>query len=125
MTDRIILANMRFEGRHGYFEEERLTPQPFEVDLELVLDLAPAGTTDDLDRSIDYARVYEAVREIVESTTFRLLEAIAESIGQAVLADRRVAEVVIRVRKPAVQLSGPLDYAGVEITRSRGGLDPG
>jgi 7,8-dihydroneopterin aldolase/epimerase/oxygenase len=125
VTDRIILANMRFEGRHGYFEEERLTPQPFEVDVELVLDLAPAGTTDDLDRSVDYARVYEAVREIVESTTSRLLETIAESIGQAILADRRVAEVVIRVRKPAVQLSGPLDYAGVEITRSGAGLDPG
>ena len=30
-----------------------------------------------------------------------------------------VGEVAVRVRKPEVRLSGPLDYAGVEIRRGR------
>lgn len=119
MTDRIVLANMRFQGHHGYHEVERQTAQPFDIDVELVLDLGPAGTTDDLDRSVDYSRIYDDVRRIVEGTTSRLLETIAESISQAALADPRVTEVVVRVRKPTVKLGGPLDYAGVEITRSR------
>jgi dihydroneopterin aldolase len=119
VSDRIVLANMRFQGRHGYYEHELLETQPFEVDVELVLNLQPAGVDDDLSRSVDYAAVYEVVRAIVESTSFRLLEAIAEAISHELLADFDVDEVGVRVRKPAVQLGGPLDHAGVEIRRRR------
>lgn len=121
MSDRIVLANMRFQGRHGYYPEERLAPQPFEIDVELVRNLQVAGVDDDLTKSVDYGAVYEAVRTIVESTSFRLLEAIAEAISRELLADFDVDEVGVRIRKPAVKLGGPLDYAGVEIRRRRGG----
>ena len=119
MSDRIVLANMRFQGRHGVHEWEQLTAQPFEVDVELLLDLQPAGIDDDLELSVDYGQVYECVRQIVESTSFRLLEALAEAISHELLADFDVTEVVVRVRKPEVRLDGPLDYAGVEIHRQR------
>ena len=119
MTDRILLHNMRFEARHGYDDHERLTAQPFEVDVELRLNLQPAGIDDDLDKSIDYATVYATVRQIVESTSFRLLEALAEAIGHELLTAFEVTEVGVRVRKPRVVLGGPLDYAGVEIWRRR------
>ncbi len=110
---------MRFEGRHGYYDHELLTTQRFEVDVELRLNLQPAGVDDDLERSVDYGKVYGAVRQIVESTSFRLLEALAEAISHELLADFDVDEVTVRLRKPKVQLDGPLDYAGVEIQRQR------
>ncbi len=119
MTDRIVLANMRFEARHGYYAWEHGQTQPFEVDVELLLDLQPAGMDDDLDRTVDYGKVYEAVRQIVESTSFRLLEALAEAISHELLADFDITEVGVRVRKPAVRLGGPLDHAAVEIWRRR------
>ena len=119
MSDRIRLVNMRFDGRHGYYDHELLATQPFEVDVELIRNLQPAGVDDDLTKSVDYGAVYEKVRAIVESTTFRLLEAIAEAISHELLADFDVDEVGVTVRKPAVQLGGPLDYAGVEIHRRR------
>jgi 7,8-dihydroneopterin aldolase/epimerase/oxygenase len=110
---------MRFQGRHGYYDHEMATPQPFEVDVELVFDLQAAGVEDDLERSVDYGKVYAAVRQIVESTSYRLLEALAEAISHEVLVDFNVGEVTVRVRKPTVKLGGPLDYAGVEIQRQR------
>jgi dihydroneopterin aldolase len=110
---------MRFDGRHGYYDHELTTPQPFEVDVELLLNLQPAGVDDDLDKTIDYGKVYDAVRQIVESTSFRLLEALAEAISHELLADFEVNEVGVRVRKPAVKLGGPLDHAAVEIWRRR------
>ena len=119
MSDRIVLRNMQFSGRHGYYDHELETPQPFEVDVELVLNLQPAGVDDDLEKSIDYGRVYAITRQIVESTSFRLLEAIAEAIGHEILTEFEVTEVGVRVRKPAVQLGGPLDHAAVEIWRRR------
>lgn len=122
MSDRIVLANMRFEGRHGYHDWEREAPQPFEVDVELRLDLEPAGRSDELDRTVDYGRVFDLVRGIVEDRTFRLLEAIAQTIADEVLAAFPLVDAIrVRVRKPKVKLPGALDYSGVEIRRRRGG----
>lgn len=120
MSDRIVLAGMAFQARHGVNDSEKVEPQRFEVDVELVLDVRPAGLDDDLARTVDYRRVYEVTRGVVESRTYDLIEALAEAIAHELLgAHEQVGEVVVRVRKPEVQLGGPLDYAGVEISRRR------
>lgn len=120
MSDRIVLAGMAFQARHGVLDWEKTTAQRFEVDVELDLDIQPAGIADDLARSVDYRAVYGVVRQVVESTTFNLIEALAEAIAREILAGQaQVEEVVVRVRKPDVRLDGPLDYAGVEIRRAR------
>ncbi len=120
MTDRIVLSGMAFTARHGVNDWEKTQSQRFEIDVELVLDARPAGTADELARTADYRGVYDAVRRTVEGPPVDLIEALAEAIAREVLATSRlVGEVVVRVRKPEVQLGGPLDYAGVEITRRR------
>jgi dihydroneopterin aldolase len=119
--DRIVLTGMAFRATHGVHPHEKAQPQRFEVDVELVLDLGPAGRTDDLARTVDYGRVYDAVRRIVEGPSRDLIEAIAESIAQEVLEEHgAVREITVRVRKPDVRLAGPLAHAGVEIRRGRG-----
>jgi dihydroneopterin aldolase len=127
VSDRIVLSNMRFMARHGIHEWEQRDAQPFEVDVELWRDLRGAGTADDLARTIDYGPVYATVQRIVEGTSMKLLEALATTIAEALLSELEVDDVVVRVRKPAVRLAGPLDYAGVEIRRGRtdGGHPPG
>src|SRR5918993_5630227 len=102
MTDRIRIEGMVFEGRHGVHEHEQRTPQPFEVDLELVHDLESAGRTDDLDRTIDYSAVFAACRRVVETTSFRLIEALGQRIADEVLATYHPDEVTVRIRKPTV-----------------------
>jgi dihydroneopterin aldolase len=119
VTDRIVLRNMQFHGRHGVYDFELVTEQPFEVDVELVTNLQPAGVADDLDRTVDYGSVYAICRRVVESTSYRLLEALAEALAHEILAAHEVDEVGVRVRKPEVDLGGPLDWAGVEIWRRR------
>ena len=119
MTDRIILDGMEFEGTHGVYPEEQTTPQPFEVDVELARNLQPAGLADDLGQTIDYARVFDTCRQIVESTRFNLVEALAEAIAHELLAEFPADEVTVRVRKPAVQLGGRLHRVGIEIRRRR------
>lgn len=119
MTDRIVLTNLRFEAIHGAFAWEREAAQPFEVDVELWLDLRPAGTTDDLARTVDYGHVYDAVAAVVLGPPRSLLESIAEAIATDLLARFPAEAVVVRVRKPGVRLGGPLDHAAVEITRAR------
>jgi 7,8-dihydroneopterin aldolase/epimerase/oxygenase len=121
VTDRIVLQNMVFQGRHGVVEKEQRETQPFQVDVELLLNLQPAAVEDDLAKSVDYGQVFDVVRQIVESTSFRLLEALAEAIAHELLVDFPVNEVGVRVRKPQAPIDGTLDYAGVEIWRERSG----
>jgi dihydroneopterin aldolase len=122
MTDRVVLANMAFQARHGVHEREKVEPQRFEVDVELELDLQPAGLDDDLSRTVDYGAVYATVQQVVESTTFNLIEALAEAICHQLLAEQPlIDEVTVRVRKPEVELGGPLDHAMVEVRRRRSG----
>jgi dihydroneopterin aldolase len=119
MSDRIVLSNMVFQGRHGVLEEERSEPQPFEVDVELHLNLHPAAAADDISATVDYRDVFDACQRIVEGPSHQLLEALAEAIASHLLTHFDVPEVVVRVRKPSVALPGPLDYAAVEIHRTR------
>ena len=119
MSDRIILDAMVLHGTHGVYEEEQQHPQAFEVDVELFLNLQPAGLSDDLTQTIDYGLVFETCRQIVESTRFNLVEALAEAIAHELLAGFPADEVLIRIRKPQVKLGGPLRAAGVEIRRRR------
>ena len=119
MTDRIVLTGMKFRGRHGLGDEERSVLQPFEVDVEIYTNLQPAGVDDAIEKTVDYERVFEICRELVEATNFKLLEAIADGIAHEVLMAIPVGEVVVRVRKLRVPIKGRLDHAEVEIRRAR------
>ena len=119
MTDRIRIEGMVFEGTHGVHEHEQRHPQPFEVDIELVRDLGPAGRTDDLARTIDYSAVFTDVGRIVATTRFRLIEALAERIATDLLETYDPDEVLVRICKPAVDLGGTFRAVGIEIVRTR------
>jgi dihydroneopterin aldolase len=119
MSDRVVLHDMVFMGRHGVLPHEQLVAQPFHVDVELSLDLQPAGLDDDLARTVDYGAVFETCRSIVESTSFRLIEAIAEAIAHELVIDFPIDEVTVRVRKSNAPMEGEFAYAGVEIRRRR------
>lgn len=119
MTDRIVLAGLRFFGYHGALPEERARGQEFVVDVEVEADLAAAGRSDALEDTVDYREVYEAARAVTTGTPRQLLEAVAEEIAGRVLALARVDAVTVRVRKPRAPLPGPLDSSAVEVRRSR------
>jgi dihydroneopterin aldolase len=114
--DRITLRNMRFFTHVGCTHEERRVGQHLEMDFEAYLDLA--GAEDHIDRTLDYAAAYRAIRAAVEGHEANLIETIAERAATAVLA-LGPREVVVRVRKPAPPIPGAhADFAEVEIRRS-------
>src|SRR5687767_2787819 len=100
MTDNIFLEGMIFLGRHGVSDEERAEAQEIEVDVTLEVNLAPAGASDDLSDTVDYSRVFETCRQVVEERSFHLLEGIAHAVAADVLAEfARVNSLTVRVEK--------------------------
>jgi dihydroneopterin aldolase len=121
LKDRILLEGMVFYGRHGTVPAERELGQPFVVDVELRLDLRPAGLSDDLAQTVDYGEVHRRARGIVEGPPVNLTETVAERIAAAVLEDHPPVEAVrVKVAKPHVRLGDTvLAGSAVEVLRRR------
>ena len=118
--DRIILEGMRFYGFHGVNPEERALGQEYLVDLTVEMDLGRAGQSDRLEDTISYARIYRAVKDVMEGEPRNLLEAAAQSIADRVLSDFPVDAVSVRVKKPHPPIRGSIiESATVEIFRRR------
>ena len=117
--DKIILKDMEFFGYHGVLPEERSLGQRFIIDLELELDLKPAGASDDVSRTVDYAAVFELAKNSVTGRSYFLIEALAEDIANRVLAQFPVEAVVVRVKKPQASIAGHFACMAVEIRRNR------
>jgi 7,8-dihydroneopterin aldolase/epimerase/oxygenase len=116
-VDRILIAGIRELGVHGVLPEEQTRPQPFEVDIELLVDLAAAGNSDALDDTVDYGAVSEAVSRVIASERYRLLERLAARIAEVCRSDPRVIGVVIEVRKLQPPVRAMLRHVGVRIER--------
>ncbi len=104
-------------GTHGALPEEGVRGQPFEVDLDLTVDLRAAGRSDALADTVDYGEVAGLVSAIVTGERHVLLESLAERIAASALADERVVAVDVTVRKLRPPVAVDLDTVGVRIVR--------
>lgn len=120
--DKIVLKNLGFYGYHGVLPEENRLGQKFFVDIEMFIDLMPAGKSDDVANTVNYAEVYRITKDIVENQQFQLIEALAENIAEKILNDfKAVREIIVNIRKPEAPVHGIYDYFGVEIRRKNHG----
>ncbi|EIT84159.1 dihydroneopterin aldolase [Fictibacillus macauensis ZFHKF-1] len=118
--DKIYMNQLAFYGYHGVFPEETKLGQRFIVDLILELDLAPAGHSDDIEQSVHYGEVYALVKEIVEGEPRKLVEAVTESIAEALLESfSLIQQCTVKVIKPDPPIPGHYDSVAIEMTRGR------
>lgn len=120
--DKIFLNQLEFYGYHGVFPEETKLGQRFLADVVLETDLKEAGQTDDLTKTINYAEIYQAVKEVVEGSPLKLVEAVAEKVAENILSRfPLVTSCTIKLIKPNPPIAGHYHSVAVEIVRSRNG----
>jgi len=117
MTDTIAVMGIRARGHHGVLGFEQEMGQTFVVDVEMAVDTAQAGASDDLAHTVDYGAVATQVAAIVTGPPFQLIEALAERIAQRVKDFPGVQEVTITVHKPYAPVTEVFDDVIVRITR--------
>ncbi|HZA27902.1 MAG TPA: dihydroneopterin aldolase [Actinomycetota bacterium] len=97
MPQLIRLTGIRAEGRHGAADDERQRPQPFVVDLEVVVE----AETDSLSSTADYRDVAAAVRDVIGGASLVLVETLAMAVARRVAAVPGVMSCRAVVHKPA------------------------
>jgi dihydroneopterin aldolase len=114
----IELVGLELHGHHGVNEDERRDGQQFVFDVRLEV---PDGTgaSDRIEDTIDYREVAALVREVSDGRQFRLLEALAATLADALLARFPAEAARVRVRKPEVKLDPPVAASAVTVERRR------
>jgi len=108
---------MEFFAYHGVAPEEKSLGQTFEVDIEVSTSLKDAGTTDNLNASIDYSTLYAIANEEMHREKYDLIETVAEKISIRILGLKGARSTTIRIRKPNAPIGGVFDHVEIKITR--------
>ncbi|MDQ3985110.1 MAG: dihydroneopterin aldolase [Actinomycetota bacterium] len=117
--DEILIRGLRLEASVGVTDQERATPQPIRIDLEVLAHLDRAGETDELVDTVDYGTIVETVGRLVRSRSPRLLESLAEDIASTVTSLQGVVGVTVEVTKESPPVVESLERIGVRIRRPR------
>ncbi|MEO7268563.1 MAG: 2-amino-4-hydroxy-6-hydroxymethyldihydropteridine diphosphokinase [Knoellia sp.] len=119
MSDRISLKGISAKGFHGVLDFEKQDGQTFVVDVEMEVDLAPAGTSDDLVDTVNYAEVAGDIVDLIAGESLDLIEALADQIAAKVLTRPLVEAVLVTVHKPQAPVGHPFTDVAVTVERLR------
>ncbi len=115
--DRIIIRDLKVRCIIGINDEERREKQDVIINISMDADLSKAGRSDKAEDTVDYRAVKKTIVNMVESSHYFLIEALAQAIADICLQNQAVNEVTVSVDKPnALRFA---QSVAVEITRKR------
>lgn len=113
----VFIERLELMGSIGVYEHEHRDRQPVVISLHLDVTDTYDGASDKLVDVYDYDIAIQAIRDTVEAGHYNLIETLAESLANIVLADKRVDGVRVRIEKPAVLTA--CQSIGIEIERRK------
>jgi 7,8-dihydroneopterin aldolase/epimerase/oxygenase len=120
MSDAVFVSGLALHAYHGVMQHEAKVGQTFKLDLVLDIDLADASRTDKLKDTVSYDTVVKTVSEAFRARRYRLVEAAAGAVAEAVLQRFSIVRGVrVTVHKPHAPIAATFDDVGVTIERAR------
>ena len=111
----IYLREVRFHAFHGVMPQERKVGADFAVSIRVACDLAAAVADDELSATLNYATLYEVVRQEMEQPS-QLLEHVAGRIARSVFGTFPQATALdISLTKLNPPMGADCQGAGVEL----------
>jgi dihydroneopterin aldolase len=119
MPGQIVIERLEFRGRCGVTAEERARPQPLAIDLELDCQLGPAGLSDQLAQTIDYAKIAQRLVLVGTAHEVSLLEAMVERFLTMLFEEFPIERAKLWLRKLHPPISYITGSVGVTVERTR------
>lgn len=112
----ILIEGMDFFAYHGCFEEEAIIGAKFIVDVFFETDTNEAENTDDLNKTIDYQKVYLLVKTEMEKKS-KILEHIAKRILISIKNNfPEIIETKVKISKQNPPLGGKVRSVSLTLT---------
>jgi dihydroneopterin aldolase len=120
MSDCVFVKGLVLHAYHGVMQHEAKVGQTFRLDLKLAIDLAEASRSDKLRHTVSYDQVVTAATEAFSTRRYRLVEAAAGAVADAVLTQfPQVQAIAVTVHKPHAPIAATFEDVGVTIERKR------
>lgn len=115
MMDRLTIHGLQYHGKHGWYDQEKIDGNRFEVDLEV--HGVFRGVTQ-LDQVADYEAMDQEIRSIMEGQSIDLIETICEQIGERLrsMMPPGSKTLSVRVRKVPPPIETPSAYAEIQMS---------
>ena len=117
----IRLSRLKLDARIGAYDIERGRTQPIEISLSVEVDHSASNPGEDLSQVVDYASMADRIREVVAQQHFDLLEALAQSLADALMEDIRINCLTLDIDKLQAPHLDDADHVGISYERRRTG----
>ena len=120
MNDNLSIEGLKVDTIIGVYQWEREVEQSVIIDLVLEIKSTSSGFEDSIEFAVDYVAVSDMVSNLVQSSSFLLIESLAEAIAGKLLKEFAIRSVRLKLSKPsAIQNARNV---GITIERSKDNL---
>ena len=120
MNDNLSIEGLKVDTIIGVYQWEREVKQSVIIDLVLEIKSTSSAFKDSIEFAVDYVAVSDVVSNLVQSSSFLLIESLAEAIAGKLLKEFAIRSVRLKLSKPsAIQNAANV---GITIERSRDNL---
>ena len=115
METYVCLDDLHFFAYHGVAPQETMVGNEYALSLRLKTDITRAMATDDVADTLNYAEIYQAIKEEMEIPS-KLLEHVGGRIVRRLFHDFPVLEYIdLKLSKRNPPMGADIASAGVEI----------
>ena len=120
MNDNLSIEGLKVDAIIGVYQWEREVKQSVIIDLVLEIKSTRSGFEDSIEFAVDYVAVSDMVANLAQSSSFLLIESLAEAIAGKLLKEFAIRSIRLKLSKPsAIQNAANV---GITIERSRDNL---
>lgn len=118
--DTITLKALEFQGKHGYYDKERLEGNHFELDVIAKGDFKSSIEDDNLDLTFNYEVVKKIAENVFHGPSEKLIESLCKRIGDKIFEQSSmVKELKVSLRKLNPPIGVPAKYAEITMIWNR------
>lgn len=115
--DKVFIRNLKADAIIGIYDFERIKKQPIIITLEMEWNNKKPASSENIFDALDYEKISNSVKKLIEDSSFQLVETLAETIAQHVIQAYGTNSITLELNKP--EAIGFADSVGIMITRTQ------
>ena len=118
--DKISINGLEVFAHHGVYETEKEKGQRFVINAVFDVDTTIASLSDDIEDTLDYAKICEFIKDYMVVNQVNLLETLVNELSRKLLLNfEQINSVSLEICKPDAPIPMKFDTVSLKVERSR------
>lgn len=118
--DKIIIKGLEIFAHHGVYDQEKTKGQRFIINGEFNTDTITAGMSDDIEDTLDYAKICDYIKDYMVLNQVNLLETLVNELSRKLLLTfDKISSLSLEICKPDAPIPAKFENVSIKVERSR------